>query len=246
MDAEPVSVRDHSVLRRVRGRDDLEGQGPTEMVQHWYDGFWAFLTFAMQMVLIIMTGFVIAYHPRVNDALRRLASIPNSSRQAVVLVGVVSMGLAWIHWGLSLVVGAIFAREMGRAPTGRGSRSTIRCSAWRATWDWGSPGTGDYPARLPSCSPRRATNSSNSASSTNRSARPRRSSAGTRSRSPRYRSYSRHSSCSCSRTDRNRLCLMTRNQRVPPTPPRARRPRATSRPSTRFRRRRVPATRPCR
>ncbi|WP_049923115.1 short-chain fatty acid transporter [Halopiger djelfimassiliensis] len=93
----------------------VEGQGPTEMVFFWYDGFWDFLTFGMQMVLIIMTGFVIAYHPRVNDALQRLAALPNESGQAVVLVGVVSMTLAWVHWGLSLVVGAIFAREMGKA-----------------------------------------------------------------------------------------------------------------------------------
>ncbi|MFC6765592.1 short-chain fatty acid transporter [Natrinema soli] len=125
----------------------VEGQGPAEMVQHWYDGFWAFLTFAMQMVLIIMTGFVIAYHPRVNDALRRLAAIPNSSRQAVVLVGVVSMGLAWIHWGLSLVVGAIFAREMGKAAYREGItvHYPLLCVAGYMglglTWHWGLSGS---------------------------------------------------------------------------------------------------------
>ena len=93
----------------------VEGEGPTDMVLFWYDGFWLFLTFAMQMVLIIMTGYVIAYHPRVNDMLQRLATMPNNNKQAVVLVGVVSMMLAWVHWGLSLIVGAIFAREMGKA-----------------------------------------------------------------------------------------------------------------------------------
>ncbi|AUX10287.1 short-chain fatty acids transporter [Halalkaliarchaeum desulfuricum] len=44
----------------------VEGTGPFETVLFWYDGFWLFLTFAMQMVLILMTGFVVAYHPRVN------------------------------------------------------------------------------------------------------------------------------------------------------------------------------------
>ncbi|WP_222919221.1 TIGR00366 family protein [Natrinema sp. SYSU A 869] len=125
----------------------VEGQGPTEMVQHWYDGFWAFLTFAMQMVLIIMTGFVIAYHPRVNDGLQRLAAIPNSSKQAVVLVGVVSMALAWVHWGLSLVVGAIFAREMGKAAYREGItvHYPLLCVAGYMglglTWHWGLSGS---------------------------------------------------------------------------------------------------------
>ncbi|WP_339104266.1 TIGR00366 family protein [Haloterrigena salinisoli] len=125
----------------------VEGQGPTEMVGFWYDGFWAFLEFAMQMVLIIMTGFVIAYHPRVNDALQWLATLPNSGRQAVVLVGVVSMTLAWIHWGLSLVVGAIFAREMGKAAYQRGIdvHYPLLCVAGYMglglTWHWGLSGS---------------------------------------------------------------------------------------------------------
>jgi short-chain fatty acids transporter len=87
---------------------------PFEMIQFWYDGFWAFLTFSMQMVLILMTGFVIAYHPRVNDGLRWLTSLPSSGKGAVVMVAVVTMILGWVHWGISLIGGAILAREMGK------------------------------------------------------------------------------------------------------------------------------------
>ncbi|SEV95856.1 short-chain fatty acid transporter [Natrinema salifodinae] len=125
----------------------VENQGPSNMVMFWYDGFWAFLEFAMQMVLIIMTGFVIAYHPRVNDALQRLAAIPNTAGQAVVLVGTVSMALAWVHWGLSLVVGAIFAREMGTAAYREGIavHYPLLCVAGYMglglTWHWGLSGS---------------------------------------------------------------------------------------------------------
>ncbi|WP_247000137.1 short-chain fatty acid transporter [Halosolutus gelatinilyticus] len=125
----------------------VEGQGPADMVFHWYDGFWAFLTFAMQMVLIIMTGFVIAYHPWVNRGLQRLAAVPTSSGQAVVLVGVVSMALAWVHWGFSLVVGAIFAREMGKAAYRKGIdvHYPLLCVAGYMglglTWHWGLSGS---------------------------------------------------------------------------------------------------------
>ncbi len=125
----------------------VENVGPFEMVEFWVDGFWAFLTFAMQMVLILMTGFVIAYHPRVNDALQGLASIPNDGKQAVVLVGVFSMVMGWVHWGLSLIVGAIFAREMGKAAHERGIdvHYPLLCVAGYMglglTWHWGLSGS---------------------------------------------------------------------------------------------------------
>lgn len=89
--------------------------GPFDLVQYWYDGFWLFLTFAMQMVLILMTGYVIAYHPRVNDGLQRLAGFPSNGKTAVVMVGFFAMFLGWIHWGLGLIGGAILARETGKA-----------------------------------------------------------------------------------------------------------------------------------
>ncbi|QKY19512.1 short-chain fatty acid transporter [Halolamina sp. CBA1230] len=93
----------------------VNGSSPVDLLQYWYDGFWAFLAFSMQMVLILMTGFVIAYHPRVNSLLQRLARVPATGAQAAAFVGLISMSLAWIHWGFSLIMGAIFAREMGKA-----------------------------------------------------------------------------------------------------------------------------------
>ena len=117
--------------------------GPGQLVQSWYDGFWAFLTFAMQMVLILMTGFAIAYHPRVNDLIQRLTEIPSSGKQAAVLVGVVAMVLGWIHWGFSLILGAIFAREMGKTAREKGIDvhypllATAGYLGLGLTWHWG-------------------------------------------------------------------------------------------------------------
>jgi short-chain fatty acids transporter len=125
----------------------VEGAGPTDMVTYWYEGFWAFLTFAMQMVLILMTGFVIAYHPRVNAGLRKLTKLPSSGAQAVVMVGVFSMAIAWIHWGFSLILGAIFAREMGKtaAENDIDVHYPLLCVAGYMglglTWHWGLSGS---------------------------------------------------------------------------------------------------------
>lgn len=117
--------------------------GPAQLIQSWYDGFWAFLTFAMQMALILMTGFAIAYHPRVNDVITRLTEIPSSGKQAAVLVGVVAMVLGWIHWGFSLILGGIFAREMGVTAHEKGIDvhypllATAGYLGLGLTWHWG-------------------------------------------------------------------------------------------------------------
>ena len=90
------------------------GEGPIQMIDHWYSGFWNLHTFAMQMVLILVTGYVLAYHPLTQKLICGLACMPKTGRQAVVMVALVAMILSWINWGLGLIVGAIVARETGR------------------------------------------------------------------------------------------------------------------------------------
>jgi short-chain fatty acids transporter len=98
----------------------IEGQGPVQMAQYWFDGFWILLSFTMQAVLVLVTGFVLAYHPFVQKQLTRLLSIPSTGRGALLLVGLLAMIIAWFHWGLGLIIGAILAREMGRQAHERG------------------------------------------------------------------------------------------------------------------------------
>lgn len=91
-----------------------EGSGVSEIALSWYGGFWSLLQFAMQMVLILVTANVVAYHPRVKKLILRLVHLPKNGRQAVVLVGVASMLTGWVSWGLGLIFGAILVREMGK------------------------------------------------------------------------------------------------------------------------------------
>ena len=57
-----------------------EGSSVSEIVLSWYGGFWNLLQFAMQMVIILVTGFVVAYHPRVKGGILRLVSLPKNGR----------------------------------------------------------------------------------------------------------------------------------------------------------------------
>jgi short-chain fatty acids transporter len=88
--------------------------GPFQMIQYWYKGFWTLLSFAMQMCVILVTGYALATTPVVQRFLRWLAGLPKSSAGAAFLVGIVAVIAGLINWGLGLIVGAILALEVAR------------------------------------------------------------------------------------------------------------------------------------
>jgi short-chain fatty acids transporter len=92
----------------------LTPAGPVKLVIHWYDGLWRILPFAMQMILILLTGYALASSAAVAQLLRRLASIPRSQASAIVVLTLASALAALLHWGFALVASALLAREMGR------------------------------------------------------------------------------------------------------------------------------------
>ena len=120
-----------------------EGASATEIALSWHGGFWALLQFAMQMVIILVTANVVAYHPRVRSVILALVRIPKNGRQAVVLVGIGSMLTGWISWGLGLIFGAILAREMGKHAAKNGMPvhypllAVAGYMGMSLTWGWG-------------------------------------------------------------------------------------------------------------
>ena len=91
--------------------------GPFATVQEYYGGFWIFLQFAMQMSLIIVTGYALASAPLVQRGLERIARIPNSTTQAYLSVIVVGTGLAYINWGLGLIGAGFYALNLAKVRT---------------------------------------------------------------------------------------------------------------------------------
>ena len=89
--------------------------GPGEAVIQWGNGFWTLLPFAMQMGLVILTGYIVSSAPIVDRMFARVARLARSPRAAVLLMALVSTGLAWLHWGLSLIGGAMLVRHVVRA-----------------------------------------------------------------------------------------------------------------------------------
>ena len=66
------------------------------------------------MVLIVVTGHVMASSPFFKKLLGNLASIPKLPGQAIILVTLVALIACWINWGFGLIIGALFAREIAK------------------------------------------------------------------------------------------------------------------------------------
>ncbi|WP_300273432.1 short-chain fatty acid transporter [Halomonas sp.] len=92
----------------------VERQTPLAVMRMWGDGFWNLLTFSMQMLLVLVTGFMLASSPPVKQLLQRLAALAKGPGGAILLVTYVSLAASWINWGFGLVVGALFAKELAR------------------------------------------------------------------------------------------------------------------------------------
>lgn len=92
----------------------LGGQSLMDMAGHWYDGFWGFLEFTMQMVVILITGYALAKAPVVNRGLSRLAGMPATQSSALLMTMGVAGVLSVISWGLGFVAGTLVAIEIAR------------------------------------------------------------------------------------------------------------------------------------
>jgi short-chain fatty acids transporter len=87
---------------------------PKNILSSWYGGVFGILTFAFQMVMMLVTGYALASAPIIASALSRIASIPKDAKSAVSLTVAVAMIASWLNWGLGLVVSALLAREIAK------------------------------------------------------------------------------------------------------------------------------------
>jgi Short chain fatty acids transporter len=85
---------------------------PWQVVQAWEKGFWDLLAFAMQMCLAMVTGYVVADSPQVKKKLHTIASLPNNSVQAILMLTGVGCICFWLHWAAALMGISLLGREM--------------------------------------------------------------------------------------------------------------------------------------
>ncbi len=87
---------------------------PSDILGGWYKGIFDIFAFALQMILILVTGYALAQSRPVQSALVWVAGRPTTTRGAVVLTFLISAAACWLNWGFGLVIAGLLAREIAK------------------------------------------------------------------------------------------------------------------------------------
>jgi len=98
----------------------ITGHSLFEVVDMWGNGFWKILTFSMQSSLALVGGYVLSSAPLFKKGLAKVAGLPKTHGQAIVLATVSSLLLWYFHWGVGAVATGIVCVEITRQAAKKG------------------------------------------------------------------------------------------------------------------------------
>ena len=92
-----------------------EGWHLIELLENWEKGLWdgPLLVFALQMMLMLVLGHVLALTKPVNKLIEKASLYCNTTANAAAIVTLLTLMVSFFNWGLGLIFGAIFARKVG-------------------------------------------------------------------------------------------------------------------------------------
>ena len=89
------------------------------LTSYWAKGFWELLTFSMQMMLILVLGYVLALTKPVNALISKLSTNITTTASAAFWVTLLTLVFGLLNWGLGLIFGAVFARKLAESFSAR-------------------------------------------------------------------------------------------------------------------------------
>jgi len=101
-------------LVAVAGVVLARGASPRATLAAFGDGYWSLVPFTMQMVFVVVGGYVLASAPVVARGIEALARWPRTGRGAICYVALLGMLTSLLSWGFSLVFGGLLVRALGR------------------------------------------------------------------------------------------------------------------------------------
>jgi short-chain fatty acids transporter len=90
------------------------GESPLHVAIEGGKGFWSLVPFTMQMVMIIIGGYVVASTPLIGRLIQRLAAVPKTPRGALAWVALFALLTSLISWGMSLIFSGLLVRQIAQ------------------------------------------------------------------------------------------------------------------------------------
>jgi len=101
------------ILSLLYGSNPRPGiAGVADVLSYWTQGFWDLLAFSMQMVLILMLGYMLALSPVIDSFSSGLARLSDKPVKGAVTVALVAVIVGLVNWGLALVLGAVLVKKI--------------------------------------------------------------------------------------------------------------------------------------
>jgi len=84
------------------------------ILNSWNNGLWNVkgLAFAIQMMLMLLLGHVLALSSPVNAAINQLIPFCSNNARSAFIITFFTLIVSWFNWGLGLVFGAIFCKKI--------------------------------------------------------------------------------------------------------------------------------------
>lgn len=96
------------------------------ILSSWYDGFFDLLAFAMQIILILVTGFSIALSPIIGKGIDKITQFINTPKQVYFFVVFIGLLLSLVSFGWIVITG-VLARELALRVKGVNYPFLIAC-----------------------------------------------------------------------------------------------------------------------
>ena len=103
--------------------------GPLGLLDDYAKGFWLLLTFAMQLTVMMITGFVVADSKLVKGALVKLIDLPSSPKATLIVFCMVVGIVSWVHWAIGLMVAVVMGKEIAVRKRGMGLHYPLLAAA---------------------------------------------------------------------------------------------------------------------
>ncbi|WP_434279209.1 TIGR00366 family protein [Acinetobacter sp. CE-15] len=112
----------------------ITDRGPIQLIDDYAQGFWVLLTFAMQLSLLMLTGFIVVESTFVKSHLIRLISIPKTITSTLIMYCVCVAIFSWLHWGMGYMLAMLLGREIAIRKKGLGLDYALLAAAGYCTF----------------------------------------------------------------------------------------------------------------
>lgn len=92
----------------------LEGNTPISLVEGWYNGLWTMISFAFQMIIMVVACTASAKSPFISKLLIKLSSLPKTPAVAYAALLLFGAAASLINWAFSVIVTPILAMYLSK------------------------------------------------------------------------------------------------------------------------------------